>query len=122
MFIITQETAEAYKKAESETQLPQTINPETITDISATTINIVRDVSTSYVTSTTTEPTEIITPPAEAQVPKWTGPITPQKWMNFYTRVLSKFAANKDLKLTLKVVPTRVINLFHQFRKIRGTA
>ena len=29
--------------------------------------------------------------------------IPPQKWMNFYTKVLSKFAATTGLKLTLRV-------------------
>jgi len=29
--------------------------------------------------------------------------ITPQKWLNFYTKVLARFAAAKDLKLTLTV-------------------
>ncbi|MEB3886137.1 DUF499 domain-containing protein [Lyngbya sp. CCY1209] len=34
---------------------------------------------------------------------EWTGEITSQKWMNFYMRVLSKFANEQDLKLTLQV-------------------
>jgi hypothetical protein len=34
---------------------------------------------------------------------RWTGEITPQKWMNFYTKVLARFAASKGLKLTLTV-------------------
>ena len=34
---------------------------------------------------------------------KWTGEVTPQKWMNFYTKVLSRFAAGKGLKLTVSV-------------------
>jgi len=33
----------------------------------------------------------------------WSGEIAPQKWMNFYTRVVSKFAADKDLKLKVTV-------------------
>ncbi len=33
----------------------------------------------------------------------WTGEVPAQKWMNFYTNVLSKFAAARGLKLTLKV-------------------
>ena len=116
VFIITQETASAYKKAESEsladTQNPssQTINGETTTNTPATTVsvtasttNVVKAKTTPYLKDTASEPTEIITPPPSARVLKWSGAITPQKWMNFYTRVLSKFAANKDLKLTLKV-------------------
>ena len=30
-----------------------------------------------------------------------TGEIPPQKWMNFYTKVVSKFAASKGVKLTV---------------------
>jgi hypothetical protein len=29
----------------------------------------------------------------------WTGEVAPQKWMNFYTKVLSKYATDKNLKL-----------------------
>ena len=34
---------------------------------------------------------------------RWTGEVPPQKWMNFYTKVLSRFAASKGLKITLTV-------------------
>ena len=34
---------------------------------------------------------------------QWNGEVPTQKWMNFYTNVLSKFAAGKGLKLVLKV-------------------
>lgn len=34
---------------------------------------------------------------------RWTGEIPPQKWMNFYTKVLSKFVSGQGLKLTLSV-------------------
>ena len=34
---------------------------------------------------------------------KWTGEIPAQKWMNFYTKVLSKFAGAQGLKLTLSI-------------------
>jgi hypothetical protein len=33
----------------------------------------------------------------------WNGEVPHQKWMNFYTKVLSKFAANSGLRLTLRV-------------------
>ena len=46
---------------------------------------------------------EIITPVALPKLLKWSGVITSQKWTNFYTKVLSKFATIKDLKLTLKL-------------------
>ena len=34
---------------------------------------------------------------------RWIGEISPQKWMNFYTKVLSKFASDKNVKLTVKI-------------------
>ena len=33
----------------------------------------------------------------------WAGEVPSQKWMNFYTRVLSKFATGTGLRLTVKV-------------------
>lgn len=42
-------------------------------------------------------------PPPQPKGLKWTGEIAPQKWMNFYTRVLSKFASDKAVKLTVKI-------------------
>jgi hypothetical protein len=43
--------------------------------------------------------------PMPASIPRlvWSGDISHQKWMNFYTKVLSKFAATPGLKLTLRV-------------------
>jgi hypothetical protein len=32
---------------------------------------------------------------------QWIGEVPPQKWMNFYTKVVSKFAASKGVKLTV---------------------
>ncbi len=32
---------------------------------------------------------------------RWSGQVPPQKWMNFYMRVISKHALNPDLKLTI---------------------
>jgi hypothetical protein len=38
-------------------------------------------------------------PPPDKQVIRWSGDVPPQKWMNFYTKVLSRFASTKGLKL-----------------------
>jgi hypothetical protein len=43
------------------------------------------------------------TPSAAPGVLRWTGEIPPQKWMNFYTKVLSKFASGQGLRLTLSI-------------------
>lgn len=43
------------------------------------------------------------TPPDFVQGFRWAGEIAPQKWMNFYTKVLARFAVAKGLKLSLTV-------------------
>ena len=41
--------------------------------------------------------------PTSASGLAWIGEIPPQKWMNFYTKVLTKFAASRGLQLTVKL-------------------
>lgn len=55
--------------------------------------------------ATTTSPGTQPATGATGNIPRlvWSGDIPHQKWMNFYTRVLSKFAAEAGLKLTLRV-------------------
>jgi hypothetical protein len=98
MFLITKETAEAYLKSKASPPVPP---PGQKPD----------------------EPAEQPTPPTpesegkKGPEPKkteqltfscmaWTGEVPPQKWMKFYTAVLSKFAAAKGLKLKLTVEVT----------------
>jgi hypothetical protein len=40
-------------------------------------------------------------PPPPAKGVRWQGNVPAQKWMNFYTKVLSRFAATPGLKLTV---------------------
>jgi hypothetical protein len=53
------------------------------------------------------EPQPAPTPPVAGQAKiagiQWSGEVPPQKWMNFYTKVLSRFAATPGLKLTIEV-------------------
>jgi hypothetical protein len=54
------------------------------------------DVTTDVRIITTTEPP----PPPGVEPPiRWRGTVPPQKWMNFYTKVLTRFASNPGLKL-----------------------
>ena len=39
----------------------------------------------------------------KSQVVAWDGDVPPQKWMNFYTKFLSKFVSRKGLKLRVVV-------------------
>ena len=50
-------------------------------------------------------------PPPTLQKIIWEGEIPPQKWMNFYTKVLSKFSMEQTLKIILnfEVTPERRI-------------
>lgn len=51
-------------------------------------------------------PTPTPTPPPtvpSSNVLKWSGDVPPQKWVNFYTKVLSKFATGGGLRLTVTV-------------------
>lgn len=41
--------------------------------------------------------------PEEIKKVKWSGELQPQKWMNFYTKVLSKHVTSGALKITLNV-------------------
>lgn len=38
-------------------------------------------------------------PPPGEQIVRWRGTVPPQKWMNFYTKVLTRFASTPGLKL-----------------------
>ncbi|WP_425482800.1 hypothetical protein [Caldichromatium japonicum] len=48
-------------------------------------------------------PTPPVPRPAKIAGIRWSGEVPPQKWMNFYTKVLSRFAATPGLKLTIAV-------------------
>ncbi|MBO8129694.1 MAG: DUF499 domain-containing protein [Peptococcaceae bacterium] len=43
------------------------------------------------------------TPPTGPKKLSWRGEVPPQKWMNFYTKVLSKFVGGKGLKITIDI-------------------
>lgn len=124
MFIITKATADDYqialaaKETVSENSSILSENKENIThnpntqDDSTPISKNVRENPTPYHVNNTEklpdepEPTkdpEIITPVALPKLLKWSGEITPQKWMNFYSKVLAKFTTSQGLKLTLKV-------------------
>jgi len=87
VFLIQRETAEAYKAGR--------MSPEPVVVVGPT------DLSEPTTTSLTTGGKA----PIPASIPRlvWSGDVPHQKWMNFYTKVLSKFAATSRLKLTLRV-------------------
>src|SRR5205814_315204 len=42
-------------------------------------------------------------PPPPPEGFSWQGTVPPQKWMNFYTKVLSRFASNPGMRLVVKI-------------------
>jgi hypothetical protein len=93
VFVITKETAEAYLKTRTVTPAPTVAPVPTATGVPPTPAQPLPLDSPSV-----SPPT-----PSTAAGLTWTGEIPAQKWMNFYTKVLSKFAGARGLKLTLKV-------------------
>ena len=63
-----------------------------------------QSIGTPLVTSLTT-PTGVSEPPPGTELAgfQWTGELSPQKWMNFYTKVLSRFATSGGLRLTVSI-------------------
>ena len=91
MFIITKEVAEAYLKGRA--------TPPPVAPVAPPTDSTGKPV-TPVVPPTIIQPPLV---PTGTSVLKWTGEVPAQKWMNFYTKVLSKFASARGLKLTVKV-------------------
>jgi hypothetical protein len=86
MFIIQRETAEAYV-AEKSAPTPTPVAPPTPPPIEGA----------------SGSPTPTPTVPVDVSRVSWQGDVPPQKWMNFYTKVLSKFATQSGLKIGLNV-------------------
>jgi len=99
MFLVTKETALAYQQKQAAPAVISNIpNAALTTPVAPQTApaTAAAAVQTSLPIGTTAVPTD-------GSGLSWAGEIPPQKWMNFYTKVLSKFASERSLKLTLKV-------------------
>lgn len=105
MFVITQESAEAYFAKPNNTTQPD--QPGAGTDTSypsgtgPTSAPGVNNGSTAM--PVPGKEAGALTPIADAAGLSWTGEVPAQKWMNFYTKVLSKFATGKGLKLKVTI-------------------
>jgi len=101
VFIIQREVAEAYRLGESNIKSPGAAAPAEAPVSDGLSIprgngSIARPVAASGPDGQ---------PILHTTIPRlvWSGEVPHQKWMNFYTKVLSKFAASSGLKLTLRV-------------------
>lgn len=101
VYVIQREIAEAYKASQ--------LNPRPAAFSEPKMTGILGGSEVSKGGDTGAQPT--ITPAGHGELkstPKiarlvWSGDVPPQKWMNFYTKVLSKFATSEGLKLTLSI-------------------
>lgn len=98
VFLIRKETAEAWKAAQVQTQSTSQQPDPTVSPPGDGT-------SSSSPSSSPVPPTSPSSPQPELSQPElfphiaWSGDVPAQKWMNFYTKVVSKFAANQGVKL-----------------------
>jgi hypothetical protein len=98
MFIITKEMAERYKADQGRPAPEPSPSPDGGAIEYSTTA--VAPAPSARERDTADLPTAGL---AIVSALKWSGEIPPQRWMNFYTKVLSKFATGQGLKLTLSV-------------------
>jgi len=68
---------------------------------------VVEGIETSAVVNVVTgaeQPLRPLRPPPQLTGLRWQGNVPPQKWMNFYTKVLTRFASTPGLRLTVSFV------------------
>jgi hypothetical protein len=99
MFIITKETAEAYRK--------QAVQPSGSPSATESTATVSGERTPSQSSSTPADhATNQANPPVPQQVASgltWSGEVPAQKWMNFYTKVLTKLGVGNSLNLKVSV-------------------
>ena len=99
-FIVTRETALAFRETQALPVLPALLPIDDSDDPSG------MPVSAGVDNSSLSKPGKLTKPPSAqtgARSLTWNGEVPPQKWMNFYTRVLSKFATAGGLSVTVRV-------------------
>ncbi len=96
VFLITKGAADAYvARQASEEERPSASTPSEVAPA--------EEETSSESASVTTAATDDDTTLDVVGGFRWIGDITPHKWMNFYTKVLARFATAKGLRLTLTV-------------------
>jgi len=109
MFVITKDAAEAYKKAGAasapagQTPMPGPQGQTYETPTVASPAQVSDGEAGSYGPGKQAELPPGPTIKVGASSIRWKGQVPPQKWMNFYTKVLSRYAAAKGLKIHLDV-------------------
>ena len=97
MFVITKETAEAYLKSRGAAAAEPAASVASPTASEQRTAPAPPPVSGEF--ALTPPPSG---PPAPRRM-RWSGEISSQKWMNFYTKVLARFATGSSLRLSVQL-------------------
>jgi len=102
MYIITKESADAYEQAATQTTIPTPAQPPSepggpTANPPKTPIEGATPAPKPTGAPTGSEPTQLTLGLT------WSGEVPSQKWMNFYTKVLTKLGVGKDLSLNVKV-------------------
>ena len=104
VYIVTKETAEAHLKSKAKPPaVPEPGKPATPTTPGQTPTPVTPTGKTGQTGGTGLAEPPVTTPGDMVAKLTWTCTVPHQKWMNFYTKVLSKFASGKGLKLTVTV-------------------
>jgi len=98
-FIIARETALSYREMQAK---PEVVEPSTI-DGGPTPGGPGLTASPTSTIPGEGAPTRTKPTVGNFRAVRWGGEVPSQKWMNFYTRVLSKFATGTGLRVTVKV-------------------
>lgn len=101
MFVITKESAEAYESAGIQPIVPKPSETGSVDGLS-----LVPPVDLKGDTSLVPKPIVSEANSEPEQLPlglTWSGEVPSQKWMNFYTKVLTKLGTGNDLSLSVKV-------------------
>jgi hypothetical protein len=103
VFLITRERAEEYTKAR-DSGAPTPVAPST----PGSPGDSVGQGSGGATPGTGPGSVTLVPTPPDVSGFNWTGELPAQKWMNFYTKVLSRFATGDGMKLTvtIDIVPT----------------
>lgn len=103
VFIITRETADAYREAQKRPEPAVPATTQVGDDGGKTSDGPTPAPQGSPISGTKAQSGTGIETPAEPTPVAWSGEVPAQKWMNFYTKVLTKLGVGTGLKLTVNV-------------------
>ena len=101
VFLISRERAEEYLRAREAGARPT--GPTTASAAGPGPHNVAPVLTVPTVGATGAATTPARAPAGTLTGFTWSGMLPPQKWMNFYTRVLSRFATGDGMKLTITI-------------------